>query len=72
VLYAEGAKTGRIMNVGLHPHVSGRAHRVRALREFIEHAKSLPGVWWATREEIARWYLANHDSHIPNQLGDRS
>jgi allantoinase len=69
VLYAEGAKTGRIMNVGLHPHVSGRAHRVRALREFIEHAKSLPGVWWATREEIARWYLANHESHIPNQLG---
>lgn len=68
VLYAEGAKTGRIMNLGLHPHVSGRAHRVRALREFIEHAKSLPGVWWATREEIAEWYLANHESHIPGQL----
>ncbi|GFM27484.1 polysaccharide deacetylase [Novosphingobium sp. PY1] len=69
VLHAEGEKTGRIMNVGLHPHVSGRAHRVRALREFIEHAKSLPGVWWATREEIAEWYLANHESHIPGQLG---
>ncbi|MGZ5925299.1 MAG: polysaccharide deacetylase [Rhizomicrobium sp.] len=69
VLYAEGAKTGRIMNVGLHPHVSGRAHRVRALREFIAHAKSLPGVWWPTREELADWYLANHESHIPGQLG---
>ena len=69
VLYAEGAKTGRIMNVGLHPHVSGRAHRIRALREFITHAKSLPGIWWATREEIAEWYLANHESHIPAQLG---
>ena len=69
VLYEEGDTTGRIMNVGLHPHVSGRAHRVRALREFIEHAKSLPGVWWATREEIAEWYLANHESHIPGQLG---
>lgn len=68
VLYAEGAVTGRIMNVGLHPHVSGRAHRVRALREFIEHAKTLPGIWWATREEIADWYLANHESHIPGQL----
>ena len=69
VLYEEGATTGRIMNVGLHPHVSGRAHRIRALREFITHAKSLPGVWWATREEIAAWYLENHDSHIPGQLG---
>ena len=22
------------------------------------------GVWWATREEIADWYLANHQQHI--------
>lgn len=64
VLYKEGAHTGRIMNVGLHPHVSGRAYRIRALREFIRHAKKLPGVWWATREEIATWYLANHAKHI--------
>lgn len=69
VLYEEGAVTGRIMNVGLHPHVSGRAHRIRAIREFIRHAQSLPGVWWATREEIADWYLANHEDHIPGQLG---
>lgn len=69
VLYEEGATSGRIMNVGLHPHVSGRAHRIRALREFIEHAKSLPGIWWATREEIADWYLENHESHFPGQAG---
>ena len=67
VLYAEGAKTGRIMNLGLHPHVSGRAHRVRAVREFITHAKSLPGIWWATREEIASWYLQHHAEHFPGQ-----
>lgn len=71
VLYEEGAATGRIMNVGLHPHVSGRAHRVRALREFILHAQGLPGVWWATREEIADWYLAHHEEHIPGQLAAR-
>jgi allantoinase len=72
VLYAEGEKTGRMLNVGLHPHVSGRAHRVRAIREFITYAQSLPGIWWATREEIADWYLANHESHIPGQLEGRS
>ncbi|MFK8052912.1 MAG: polysaccharide deacetylase [Woeseiaceae bacterium] len=65
VLYQEGAKTSRIMNVGLHPHVSGRAYRIRALREFIEHAKSLPDVWWPTRQELAEWYLDNHDGHLP-------
>lgn len=64
VLYDEGAASGRIMNVGIHPHVSGRAYRIRALREFIEYAKSLEGVWWTTREELARWYLENKSGHI--------
>jgi len=36
-LYTEGAKTGRIMNVGLHPHVIGQPHRIAALREFIDY-----------------------------------
>ena len=58
VLYAEGKQTGRIMNVGLHPHVSGRAYRIRALREFIEFAQGLDGVWWTTREAIADHYRA--------------
>lgn len=64
VLHEEGAKTGRIMNVGLHPHVSGRAYRIRALREFVEFARTLPGVWFATRQEIAEWYLPRHHEHI--------
>lgn len=67
VLHAEGEHSGRIMNVGLHPHVSGRAYRIRALKEFLDYAKSLDGVWWATREEIAEWYLLNHESHFPGQ-----
>jgi len=57
VLHAEGEQTGRIMNVGLHPHVSGRAYRIRALREFIEFAQGLDGVWWTTREAIVDHYL---------------
>jgi allantoinase len=55
---------GRLMNLGLHPHVSGRAYRIRAIREFLNYAKSLDGIWFATREEIAEWYLQNGDGHI--------
>ena len=65
VLHDEGARSGRIMNVGLHPHVSGRGYRIRALREFLTHARSLPHVWWPTRQELAEWYLANSDGHMP-------
>jgi peptidoglycan/xylan/chitin deacetylase (PgdA/CDA1 family) len=63
-LYRSGEKSGRIMSVGLHPHIIGRAFRVRAIREFLDYAKKFDGVWWATREEIADWYLKNHASHI--------
>ena len=68
VLYEEGEESMRIMNIGLHPHVSGRAYRNRSLLEFLEYAKSLEDVWWTTREEIADWYLANHEHHFEGQI----
>ena len=66
-LYLESEKTGKLMSVGLHPHVSGHPYRIRATRNFLEYANSFDDVWWATREEIADWYLVNHASHIPPQ-----
>lgn len=64
-LYEESASSGRFMNIGLHPHVIGQPYRIRALRDFIRYAKSHDDIWWTTREEIAEWYLENHESHIP-------
>jgi peptidoglycan/xylan/chitin deacetylase (PgdA/CDA1 family) len=68
-LYLEGESSGRLMNIGLHPHVAGHPYRIRALREFLEYAKGFDGVWWARREEIADWYQDNHQSHIPLAAG---
>lgn len=61
---ATESNSGRMMNLGLHPHVAGRAYRMPAVREFLEFAKNQEGVWFATREEIAHWYLENHEGHI--------
>ncbi len=63
-LYEEAALSGRMMNVGLHPHVVGQPFRIRALRDFLDYVRRFDGVWFATREEIAEWYLENHRSHI--------
>lgn len=63
-LYRESAVSGRHMNVGLHPHVIGQPFRIRALTMFLEYVRQFDDVWFATREEIAEWYLANHESHI--------
>lgn len=65
-LYTEGAETGRIMNVGLHPHVMGQPHRIGALRDFVEYAAGRKNVWFCSREEIAAWYLTIHETHIPS------
>lgn len=64
-LRREGETSGRLMNVGLHPHIAGHPYRIRALRDFLAYAKGFDDVWWTTREEIAEWYLENHESHIP-------
>ena len=64
-LYEESATAGRFMNIGIHPHVIGQPYRVRAIRDFIRYAKTFDDVWFATREEIAEWYLENQGDHIP-------
>jgi allantoinase len=54
-LYAEGARYPRMMSVGLHCRISGTPSRAGVLERFLQHAKR-PGVWFARRDEIARWW----------------
>jgi peptidoglycan/xylan/chitin deacetylase (PgdA/CDA1 family) len=60
VLYAESARTPRMMSIGLHPRIIGRPGRIGGLRRFIEYARQFPDAWFATREEIARAWLTMH------------
>jgi hypothetical protein len=58
-LYEEGAKRRRMTVISLHDRISGHATRVRALDRFLTYAKSKDGVWFARKDEIARYALAN-------------
>src|SRR5256885_12613166 len=58
-LYEEGAQRRRMMVISLHDRISGHANRVRALDRFMAYARSKAGVWFARKDEIARWALAN-------------
>jgi peptidoglycan-N-acetylglucosamine deacetylase len=53
-------RQGGYLNVCLHPFVSGRALRVAMLDRLITRMKTLPGVWFATCEEVARHCLDKH------------
>jgi len=52
VLYEEGAKTGRVMAICLHPFIIGVPHRIGALDRALKYIKSHSDVWYATGEEI--------------------
>ena len=58
-LYEEGAHRRRMMVVSLHDRVSGHAARVRSLDRFLTYAGSKPNVWFARKDEIAKWALAH-------------
>ena len=59
-LYAEGAESGRVMCIALHPYLIGQPHRVKYLDEILGYIMSHDGVWQTTADEIAEHYIANH------------
>mgnify|MGYP003707468397 CR=1 FL=1 len=62
MLYEEGATHPKMMSVGLHCRIIGKPGRANALRQFLKYASEKEGVWFATRLEIARWWLEHYPS----------
>jgi peptidoglycan/xylan/chitin deacetylase (PgdA/CDA1 family) len=60
VLYEEGEKNPKMMSIGTHARISGKPGRIVALDRFIKYAKGFENVWFARRDEIARWWLENY------------
>ncbi len=58
VLYREGAESGRVMAICLHPFVIGMPHRIGALDGGLEYICAHEGVWLATGSEIVDHYLS--------------
>jgi peptidoglycan/xylan/chitin deacetylase (PgdA/CDA1 family) len=60
VLYEDGAKTGRVMSVCLHPFLIGHPHRSKYLDQALKHITSRQEVWLTTGSQIADWYRENY------------
>lgn len=56
-LLIEAESVPKMMSVGLHLRIGGRPSVAMAVRRFIEYALGTEGVWFATREQIARTWL---------------
>jgi peptidoglycan/xylan/chitin deacetylase (PgdA/CDA1 family) len=56
VLYEDGAKTGRVMSICLHPFLIGHPHRSKHFAKALEYVTSHEGVWLATGSQIIDHY----------------
>jgi peptidoglycan/xylan/chitin deacetylase (PgdA/CDA1 family) len=60
VLYEDGAKTGRVMAICLHPFLIGHPYRSKYFPQALAHITSRQEVWLTTGGEITDWYLQNY------------
>jgi peptidoglycan/xylan/chitin deacetylase (PgdA/CDA1 family) len=61
-LYADGATSGRLLVLSIHPTRIGQPFRVKYLERALGHIMGRQGVWAATGQEIVDWYLAHRPS----------
>ncbi|MBN8926399.1 MAG: chitin deacetylase [Rhodospirillales bacterium 69-11] len=57
-LWQEGADTPRMLSVGLHLRMIGRAGRIAGLERVLRHMHDRGGAWFARRDAIARHWIA--------------
>jgi allantoinase len=59
-LYKEGATAPKMMSIGLHMRLVGRPARAEGFDRFLKYANGFPGVWFARRIDIARWWYEHY------------
>jgi peptidoglycan/xylan/chitin deacetylase (PgdA/CDA1 family) len=55
-LYADGATTGRLMVLNLHPWIMGQPWRIGYLDQVLGHIDAHQGVWKATGAQVVDWF----------------
>lgn len=67
-LYEEGAESGTVMCIPLHPFLVGQAHRIAAFEEALAYITGHEKVWVTTGREIADWYYEHHYDTVLDAL----
>jgi allantoinase len=69
-LMDDGAHSGRVMCLSLHPALFGQPQRIRHLERILDHLLSHPLVWQASGDEIAEHYVAHHLDAMRGHLAE--
>jgi peptidoglycan/xylan/chitin deacetylase (PgdA/CDA1 family) len=69
-LYEEGAESGTVMCIPLHPFLVGQPHRIGPFAEALEYITGHDEVWVTTGREIAEYYYEHcYDDALARQGG---
>ena len=60
VLYEDGATTGRVMGICLHPFLTGHPFRSKYFDKALKYIAQRNEVWITQGGDIAEWYYANY------------
>jgi len=55
-LWSESENSVRIMAFGVHPYVSGAAHRIAYFEKILDHLSAMPGVVFWNGDKICDWF----------------
>ena len=55
-LYQESAESARVMAIGVHPYVTGAAHRIKYFEQLYDYINKHDGVLHWTGQQIYDWY----------------
>ncbi len=64
---------GGLLTITIHPWISGRAQRIRLLRDLFRHITRYQDVWIATAAEVAAYHAGSENAavfDVPLQLAD--
>jgi peptidoglycan/xylan/chitin deacetylase (PgdA/CDA1 family) len=70
-LYEEGAESGQVMCIPLHPFLIGQPHRIGNFAEVLDYITGHKDVWVTTGREIADWYYEHHYDDVAAALAAR-
>ena len=56
VLYKESEKSPKMVIICMHPYLTGRPSRSKALDDFLGYIKNFKGLWFARGIDVANWW----------------
>jgi allantoinase len=68
-LYADSAKSARVMALVVHPYIMGAPHRLKYFSRVFEHIRQHNDVAFLTGEQIYDWYLGERPDALTGRQG---